>query len=145
MELDEIHEGANPSQSKDRNLEELRGLVGSSPETTAQQRRATAMRMGSLATAGHHAAGDLEEHFPQVARYIHDAAAGFEHISKFLHDPNLDEVATFVGNLGRKQPAAVAAGAFLLVIGLAWFLKSSSDMSGRAMADERERGAYGMH
>jgi hypothetical protein len=75
---------------------------------------------------------------------IHDAAAGFEHISKFPHDPNLDEVATFVGNLGRKQPAAVAAGAFLLVVGLAWFSKSSSDMSGRSMADEREGGAYGM-
>jgi hypothetical protein len=84
-------------------------------------------------------------HFPQVARYIHDAAAGFEHISKFLHNPNLDEVASFVGNLGRKQPAAVAAGAFLLVVGLAGFLKSSSDMSGRAMADESEGSSYGMH
>jgi hypothetical protein len=33
-------------------------------------RRMTALRMGSLATAGHHAAVDLEEHFPQTARYI---------------------------------------------------------------------------
>jgi hypothetical protein len=86
MELDELHEGVNPSLSKDRNLEGMRG-VGSSPEPTAQQRRATALRMGSLATAGHHAAGDLEEHFPQVARYIHDAAAGFEHISSFCMIP----------------------------------------------------------
>jgi hypothetical protein len=101
--------------------------------------------MGSLAAAGHHAAGDLEEHFPQVARCIHDAATGFEHISNFLHDPNLDEVATFIGNLGRKQPAAVLAGALLVVMGLAWFLKSSGDVSGRVMADDRERGAYGVH
>jgi hypothetical protein len=35
--------------------------------------------------------GDLEEHFPQIARFIHDAAAGFEHISSFLRDPNLDQ------------------------------------------------------
>jgi hypothetical protein len=64
--------------------------------------------------------------------------------SSISPSPNLDEFATFVGNLGRKQPAAVAAAAFLLVVGLAWFLKSSSDMSGRSMADEREGGAYGM-
>jgi hypothetical protein len=30
-------------------------------ETTAQQRRATALRIGSLATAGHHAAGAIPE------------------------------------------------------------------------------------
>jgi len=33
---------------------------------------------------------------------MHDAAAGFEHISNFLRDPNLDEVANFVGNLCRR-------------------------------------------
>jgi hypothetical protein len=149
MELDELHEGVNQGLSKDQNLERTRGLIGGSipqtRESATQQRRETASQMGSLATAGHHAAADLEEHFPQAARYIHDAAAGFEHISNFLRDPNLDEVATFVGNLGRKQPAAVAAGVFLLVIGLAWFLKSPSEMSGDKVADDRERGPYGVH
>jgi hypothetical protein len=125
MELDELHEGVNQSTSKDEPLERPQGVtVPQTRESAMQQRRETALRMGSLATAGHHAAADLEQHFPQAARYIHDAAAGFGHISNFLHDPNLDEVATFVGNLGRKQPAAVAAGVFLLVIGLAWFLKN---------------------
>jgi hypothetical protein len=114
-------------------------------ETTAQQRRATALRIGSLATAGHHAAGDLEEHFPQIARYIHDAAAGFEHISSFLRDPNLDEVANFVGNLGRKQPAAVIAGVFLVAVGLSWFLRNSGDTSYSIGADDRQSGAYGVH
>ena len=144
MELDELHEGVSQSPATVRNLEDMRGLLRD-PERVAQQRRATALRMGSLAAAGHHAAGDLEEHFPQVARCIHDAAAGFEHITNFLHDPNLDEVATFIGNLGRKQPAAVLAGALLVVMGLAWFLKSSGDMSGRAVATDRERGGYGVH
>jgi len=134
MELDELHEGVSQSLSP----MEAR-------ETTAQQRRATAMRIGSLAEAGRHAAGDLEEHFPQMARCIHDAAAGFEHVSSFLRDPNLDEVANFVGNLGRKQPAAVVAGVFLLAVGVAWFLKSAGNSSESFDASDRERGAYGVH
>jgi hypothetical protein len=101
------------------------------------------MRIGSLATAGHHAAGDLEEHFPQTARYIHGAAAGFEHMSSFLRDPNLDEVADFIGNLGRKQPAAVVAGVFLLAVGLTWFFRSSVDTS--ESIGQGTRGAYGVH
>ena len=133
-QLDELHEGV--SQSLSATLPR---------ETSAQQRRATAMRIGSLATAGHHAAGDIEEHFPQIARYIHDAAAGFEHISSFLRDPNLDEVANFVGNLGRKQPAAVVAGVFLVAVGLSWFLRSSGDTADNFGSDDRERGAYGLH
>jgi hypothetical protein len=144
MELDELHEGVSQSPAPARNRENEGGVL-SDPETVAQQRRATAVRMGSLAAAGHHAAGDLEEHFPQVARRIHDAAAGCEQISNFLHDPHLDGVTTFIGNLGRKQPAAVLAGALLIAMGLAWFLKGSGDMSGSAMADDRERGTYGVH
>jgi len=141
MELDELHEGVSQSPSMDRNLERRRGLL-MDPETAAQQRRAAALRVGSLAAAGHHAAGDLEEHFPQVARYFHDAAAGFDHISNFLHDPNLDEVATFVGNLARKQPAAVIASVFLVAVGVSWVLTNSSDMSKGTMDHNRGRGAY---
>jgi hypothetical protein len=134
MELDELHEGVSQSLSTTQ-----------AGETTAQQRRATALRIGSLAAAGHHAAGDLEEHFPQAARYIHDAAAGFGHLSNFLRDPNLDEVATFIGNLGRKQPAAVVAGVFLVAAGLSWLLRSSGNPSEDFGVDGRERGAYGTH
>jgi hypothetical protein len=134
MELDEIHEGVSQGLTTRHSL-----------ETTAQQRRATGLRIGSLATAGHHAADDLDEHFPQIARYIHDAAAGFEHISSFLRDPNVDEVANFVGNLGRKQPAAVIAGVFLVAVGLSWFLRNSGDTSDSIGADDRQSGAYGVH
>ena len=156
MELDELHEGVSPSQSlsKDQSLEgspERDGVPETQEprESAAQQRRAAALRMGSLAMAGHHAAGDLEEHFPQTARYIHDAAAGFEHISNLLRDPSLDEVTTFIGNLGRRQPAAVAAGAILIVVGLSWFLKNSSNnprsTAADAAADDRGRGTHGVH
>src|ERR1700741_2419596 len=99
MELDELHEGVNPSSSED--LEGTRPLAARARaltgETTEQQRVATAMRMGSLAAAAHHAADDLEGQFPQAAHYIQDAAVGFESISKLLRDPNLDEVASLIG------------------------------------------------
>ena len=134
MQLDQLHEGVSQSLSTTQ-----------ARETTAQQRRAAAQQIGSLAAAGHHAAGDLEEHFPQIARYIHNAAAGFDHISRFLRDPNLNEVANFVGNLGRKQPAAVVAGVFLVAVRLSWFLRSSGDPAEDFGVDGRERGAYGVH
>ena len=90
-ELDELHAGVSHSLSKDRNLE---GTLPLEPtrESAARQRVATAMRMGSLATAAHHAAGDLEEQFPQAACYVRDAASGFERISNLLRDPNLDKI-----------------------------------------------------
>ncbi|MFL5270110.1 MAG: hypothetical protein ACJ8AH_26575 [Stellaceae bacterium] len=148
MELDELHEGISHSLSKKQNFEGTRGLIGGvttqTSERAALQRQAAASRIGSLATAGHHAADDLEEHFPKVAGYIHDAAAGCEHISSFLRDPKLDEMATFVGNLGQKQPAAAMAGVFLVAVGLSWFLIGSTDQSGSFAADDRERGTHGI-
>src|SRR5690348_13855598 len=99
MELDELHEGVTPSLSKDQNLEGTRALEPAR-QSAERQRVATALRMGSLAMAAHHAAGDLKEQFPQAARHMHDAASGFESISDLLRDPNLDEVAALIGNLG---------------------------------------------
>jgi hypothetical protein len=148
MELDELHEGVSQSLPKDRNIEESRALEPSR-EGAARQRVATAMRVGSLATAAHHAAGDLEEQFPQAARYMHDAASGFEHISNLLRDPNLDEVAALISNLGRKQPAAIVAGVVLIGLGLSWFLRNSGDAAHRpehgAAGGEGREGAYGIH
>jgi hypothetical protein len=139
MEIDEIHEGVTDKLSKDQNvLSNARSLEGEGGDvlgpagqrpgaTAAERRRAAALRMGSLAAAAHHAAGDLVEQFPQAASYIHDAAIGFEHISGLLQDPHLDEAAKLVGDLGRKQPAAVVAGVVLIGLGLSWYLKASGD------------------
>ena len=148
MELDELHEGVSQSLPKDRSLGESRALEPSR-ESAERQRVATAMRMGSLATAAHHAAGDLEQQFPQAARYMHDAASGFESISNLLRDPNLDEVAALIGNLGRKQPAAIVAGVVLIGLGLSWFLRNSGETVHRsepgAAAGEGRGGTYGIH
>jgi hypothetical protein len=139
MEIDELHEGVTDELSKaqkalsnDQSVEGERGeVLGPTARrpgaTAAERRRATALRMGSLAAAAHHAAGDLEEQFPQAASYFHDAAVGFEHISGLLRDPHLDEAAKLVGDLGRKQPAAVVAGVVLIGLGLSWYLKASGD------------------
>jgi hypothetical protein len=148
MELHEIHEGVSQSLPKDRNMEASRALAPSR-ESAERQRVATATRMGSLARAAHHAAGDIEEQFPQAARYMHDAASGFESISNLLRDPNLDEVAALIGNLGRKQPAAIVAGVVLIGLGLSWFLRNSGETVHRgepgAAAGEGGEGAYDIH
>jgi hypothetical protein len=118
-------------------------------ETAEQYRHATALKMGSLATAANHAAGDLEEHFPQAARYTQAAAAGFAHISNFLHDPQLEEVATLIRNLSRRQPGAVAAGVVLVGLALSWLVKISMDADGATAADATigggEGGTGGIH
>ena len=148
-ELDELHEGVSQGLSNDQSLEG-EGRQNSLPmtqdslETAEQQRRMVAMRMGSLAVAGHHAASDIEEHFPQAAQYIQDAAAGLEHISHLLRDPHLDEIAALIGNIRRKQPAAIMAGIALASLGLVWLLKSSGDAAD-ASGDDREGTSYGIH
>jgi hypothetical protein len=154
MELGELHEGVSQSLSNDQSLEgdgrqNTLPMTQDSLETAKQQMRMFAVRMGSLAVAGHHAASDIEEHFPQTAQYIQDAAAGLEHISHLLHDPHLDEIAALIGNLRRKQPAAIMAAIALASMGLVWLLKSPDDTMGGvgagASGDDREGTSYGIH
>ena len=151
MELNELHESVHHSlskdRSKDRDIEGRQSPVAEQTpqirETAERQRVAAAMRMASLATAAHHATGDLEEQFPVAARYIRDAGSGFESISNLLRDPNLDEVATLVGNLGRERPAAIVAAVVLVGLGLSWFLKSPGEAPGAASSQSTEV-AYGV-
>ena len=113
MELNELNQPDNRGLSTDRTAE---GKASASSmaltrNTGEQQRVATAMRMGSLAAAAQHAAGDLEEQFPEIAHYMRDAATRCERIANLLRDPNLDEVAGLISSLGRKHPGAIVAGA----------------------------------
>jgi hypothetical protein len=147
VEINRLNQAESHSLSKDLNLKGTR-----SPELTretAEQRIATAMRVGSLAVAAHHAAGDLDEQFPQAARCMREAASGFERFSNLLRDPNLDEVTTLISNLGRKQPAAIVAGVVLIGLGLSWYLRNSGDathhIAPAAACGEGSEGAYGIH
>jgi hypothetical protein len=151
MELYEQGRSERHNSSKDPNRALSIGeptTVGNR-ETAEQFRHATALRMGTLATAAHHAANDLGQHFPQAARYTQVAAAGFAHISNLLHDPNLEEVATLARNLGRRQPAAVAAGVVLVGLALGWLIKISMEGNGATAVDaiipDCEGGSGGIH
>src|ERR1700740_1711886 len=86
MELKEFDQDKSHRIEVDRKREGVKSGVGGSLDATAEQthrtgeerRRATALRIESVAGAAHHAAGDLEDQFPQTARYLHDTAAGLE-------------------------------------------------------------------
>jgi hypothetical protein len=137
MEIDESHEGISA------------GLSDAEAPPSGAQRLGAARRLGSLAAAARHMADDLDEEFPQAARYMHDAAAGFEHLSNFLRDPHLDDVAVLTANLGRYQPVAVVAGALLVGLGLSWLVKRSGVPTGGNASDGSaaggEAGPHGIH
>ena len=130
MDLKELEQNQRYAGSEDRHSREGRLPIGT-PSTdqtrfgAEQQRLASAERIGTLAGAANHAARDLDAAFPQTARFLHDTAAGFEHISNFLHDPKLDDIAELIGNLRRKQPAAMMTGFVLVGLGLLWLVQRS--------------------
>jgi hypothetical protein len=137
MGVKELKRDQSYSISTDSNPDRAQSRVGESVDqtryTVGQQRRTTALRLGSLANAAHHAAGDLEDQFPQTARYMHDSAAGLEHLSSILRDPSLDELASLIGNLARKQRVAILV---LIGVGLSWLLKTSVGAADNAASDD---------
>jgi hypothetical protein len=143
VEINPLDEAENRSVSKGRNLEGARSPE-LTRETAEQQRIATAMRVGSLAAAAHHAAGDLDELFPRVAGYMRQAGAGFERFSN-IAQPQPRPSGTLISNLGRKQPAAIVAGVVLMGLGLSFYLRNSGDAAHHIASSEGSEGAYGIH
>ena len=129
MDLTELEQSQQSGGSADRQIQggSLAGVSGAAPPglRAEQNRHATAERIGTLAKAADHAADDLDASFPQTARFLHDTAAGFEHISNFLHDPKLDDITGLAGNVRRMQPAAIVAGLVLVGMGLSWVFRRS--------------------
>jgi hypothetical protein len=130
MDLKELEQTQRHSGSGDPLSGEGRLPIGASSADEARldvehQRRAAAERIGTLAGAANHAAGDLDAAFPQTARFLRDTAAGFEQISNFLYDPKLDDITDFFGNLRRRQPVAMTTGFILVSLGLFWLLQRS--------------------
>jgi hypothetical protein len=130
MEINELTQSESRTASSDPRFEQGRSLVGgpvaNEPRPRADQLRlATAERIGTLAKAADHAAGDLDASFPQTARFLRDTAAGFGQISNFFRDPKLDDITGLASNVRRKQPAAIVAGLVFVGMGLSWFLRRS--------------------
>ena len=138
MEIDELHESIS------QNLAQRE-----SRPTARQQRLGAAKRLESLAAAARHAAAALDREFPHTARCINDTAAGFEHLSNLLRDPQLDDIASLAANLGRYQPVAIAAGAVLIGLGLSWLVGTSGVRAEGdaidAAAAAGEAGSHGVH
>jgi len=103
-----------------------------------QQKDAGADRLGEVAGAVHGAARTLEAGMPEVANYVHDAAAQLEDVAKTLRHRSVDDLIEEIGSFARAQPAIFFGGAMLAGFALTRFLRSSGHRAGREwQADAR--------
>jgi ABC-type transporter Mla subunit MlaD len=96
-----------------------------------RQKDAGADKLGDVAGAVHGAARSLETGMPQMASYIHGAAARLEGAAKTLRDQSVDDLIDGVSSFARNQPAVFFGGAVLAGFALTRFLKSSSQSAGQ--------------
>jgi hypothetical protein len=92
----------------------------------SQQKDAGADRLGEVAGAVHGAARSLEPGMPQMASYVHDAAARLEDAAQTLRQRNIDDLMTEISRFARSQPALFVGGAMLAGFALTRFLRSSA-------------------
>lgn len=95
-----------------------------------QQKEAGADRLGEVAGAVHGAARTLETGMPQMASYIHGAAARLEGAATTLRHRSLDDLIDGISNFARTQPVVFFGGAVLAGFALTRFLKSSGRDTG---------------
>jgi hypothetical protein len=91
-----------------------------------QQKTTGAEQMRGVARAIDDAAGDLEKKMPQAAEFIHDMAGRLEATATSLRERSVDDLLDQASAFGRRQPAALFAGAMLTGFALTRFLKSST-------------------
>ena len=92
----------------------------------SQQKEAGADRLGDVAGAVHGAARSLEAGMPQMASYVHDAAARLEDAAKTLRTRNVEDLMDDINRFARSQPALFFGGAMLAGFALTRFLKSTA-------------------
>jgi len=97
-----------------------------------QQKNVGADRLNEVAGAVYGAARSLEAGMPQMASYVHGAAARLEGAAKTLRHRNIDDLMDEIGGFARSQPAIFFGGAMLAGFALARFLKSSGQGAGRS-------------
>jgi ABC-type transporter Mla subunit MlaD len=105
-----------------------------------QQKDVGADRLGDVAGAVHGAARTLEAGMPQVANYVHEAAAQLEDVAKTLRHRSVDDLIEEIGSFARAQPAIFFGGAMLAGFALTRFLKSSGRRAGQGWQQADARG-----
>jgi ABC-type transporter Mla subunit MlaD len=105
-----------------------------------QQKDAGADKLGEVAGAVYGAARSLETGMPQMASYIHGAAARLEGAAKTLRHRSVDDLVEGIGNFARTQPVVFFAGAIVAGFALTRFLKSSGDDAGQGWRRAGMRG-----
>jgi hypothetical protein len=105
-----------------------------------QQKDAGAVRLGEVAGAVRGAARTLETGMPQMAGYIHEAAARLEDAAKTMRHRSVDDLVDEVSSFARAQPAVFFGGAMLAGFALTRFLKSSGQRAGQGWRQADVRG-----
>ena len=115
---------------------ELASSVAGELETSAEdQKRRGAETMRTFAGAVQHAAAELDQQSPVVARQFRTAAQKVEDLSESLRDRSIRDLVNDASDLARRQPLWFFGGAIVAGFALSRFLKSSA----RASTQSSER------
>jgi hypothetical protein len=119
-------------EEKARNVEDARGSIapGSMAEDLSSLGRQAKSNIVEAAEAG----------MPQVASYVHGAAAQLEDAARTLRHRSVDELIDGIGSFARAQPAVFFGGAMLAGFALTRFLKSSGLTGGDRLRQTDVRG-----
>jgi hypothetical protein len=106
---------------------ELASNVANELETAGEdQKRRGAETMRTFAGAVEHAAADLDEQSPLVARQFRTAARKVEDLSESLRGRSVRDLVNDASDLARRQPLWFFGGALVAGFALSRFLKSSA-------------------
>jgi ABC-type transporter Mla subunit MlaD len=97
----------------------------------SEQKDAGAAKLGEVAGAVHGAARSLETGMPQMASYIHDAAARLENAATALRHRSVDDLMSEISSFARSQPVVFFGGAMIAGFALTRFLRSSGTRAGQ--------------
>jgi hypothetical protein len=123
-----------PSSISDKAKSDIAGAAEAAKaearRIASQQKNAGADRLGEVAGAVHGAARSLEAGMPQMASFVHDAAARLADAAKTLRQRNVDDIMDEITRFARSQPVLFFGGAMLAGFALTRFLKSSNGHAG---------------
>jgi len=102
------------------------GIVEQLSRSVEDQKKQGIEAIRDFARAINTAAGELEEHSPQVARFVRDAAGQVESFSGNIENKSIGDLMQQVTSLARSQPTLFIGGALAAGFALSRFIKSST-------------------